>query len=210
MEISVSYRTEIILKDKWTSGEVKNAVHSRYNSYNPKPTYLAIIGDHEQVPGQVLPRDRDGDKEYYATDLYYVCTGGSNDHFPDMAKGRISATNPEQAVMIVNKGINYEKNPVKDADFYKNGLNCAQFQDVENKEQPDGYACRRFCHTSEEVRDYVKSLGYDVTRVYQTDEDNDPKRFNNGITPMVRKFQMNFYEAVVLIGMEMQMILFVK
>ncbi len=98
-----------------------------------------------------------------------------------MAKGRIPGNTPEQALMIVNKGIEYEKNPVDDAGFYQNGLNCAQFQDkAKSSSKPDGYAARRFCHTSEEIRDYLISLGYNISRVYQTDEGNNPKRYNNG------------------------------
>ncbi len=176
----LGYRTEVILKDSWTSSEVKQAVHSRYNDYTPKPSYLAIIGDHEQVPAEVLVRNKDGKKHYYASDLYYVCTGGGSDYNPDMAKGRISGNSPEQALMLVNKGIEYEKNPVNDAYFYKNALNCAQFQDVATSEKPDGIAARRFLHTSEEIRNYVRGRGYSVKRIYQTDEKNTPKRYNNG------------------------------
>ncbi len=176
----LGYRTEIILGSSWTYEKVKEAVHTRYNSYSIPPSYLTIIGDHEQVPGKVRPSNYG----LYSSDLDYVCTGGEDDYFPDMAKGRISGRTPEQALMIINKGINYEKNPISDESFYKNALNCAEFQDKVNpnnsSEKPDGYAARRFCHTSEEVRDYVKSQGYEVTRVYKTRKANNPTNFNNG------------------------------
>ena len=173
----LGYRTEIILKDTWESTEVKDAIHTRFANYQPAPSYFVIIGDHEQVPGEILIREDNAGKHPYASDLYYACTGGADDYYPDMAKGRISANTPQQALMIVNKGVQYEKMPVEDESFYKNALNCAQFQ----MGSPDGYAARRFCHTSEELRDYVTSLGYNVNRVYYTEANDNPTNYNNDV-----------------------------
>ncbi len=176
----LGYRTEVILKERWESTEVKEAIHSRFASYTPAPSYFVIIGDHEQVPAEIYFHNTSGETLEYASDLYYACTGGPDDYFPDMAKGRISANSPEQAVMMVKKGIDYEKNPVNDESFYKNGLSCAQFQDVQYTEAPDGFAARRFCMTSENIRDYMVSLGYDMERIYYTDSANTPTNYNNG------------------------------
>jgi hypothetical protein len=81
---------------------------------------------------------------------------------------------------VVLKTVNYERNPVTNADFYNNGLACAQFQDVADNEPPDGYAARRFCHTSEDIRDYTMDHGYTTERIYYTNSTNTPTNYNNG------------------------------
>jgi len=173
----LGYSVEIVSQPSWTSAKVKEAIHSRYNSWAVKPSYFVILGDNEQVPGQDLTKKAG---EIYASDLYYSCMDGADDYTPDMAHGRISVANLEQANVVVDKIVNYEKNPVDDASFYQNGLNCAQFQDVQDGEPADGFAARRFCHTSENIRDYVTAQGYDVERVYYTDSKNNPTNWNNG------------------------------
>ncbi|GEM_PF-2471304 len=172
----LGYSVDIVSKGSWTSDEVMEAIHSRYNQWSTKPGYFVIIGDNEHVPGQDLQIDG----ETYASDLYYACMDGAGDYTPDMAHGRISVKNPEQANTVVDKIVNYEKNPVSDASFYQNGVNCAQFQDVARYEAPDGYAARRFCHTSEDIRDYVTGRGYDVERIYYTKSTNTPTNWNKG------------------------------
>ncbi|NQT78508.1 MAG: T9SS type A sorting domain-containing protein [Bacteroidetes bacterium] len=100
----------------------------------------------------------------------------ASDWHPDMAHGRISPSNATEAQVIVDKIIDYEKTPPTTASFYQNGLNCAQYQDDDD----NGYADRRFCHTSENIRDYAQGvLGYTVERIYFTDSP-DPTYYNNG------------------------------
>ncbi|MCT4636253.1 MAG: C25 family cysteine peptidase [Bacteroidales bacterium] len=172
----LGYSVDIVSKGSWTSDEVMEAIHSRYKNWSTKPGYFVIIGDNEHVPGQDLQIDG----ETYASDLYYACMDGAGDYTPDMAHGRISVKSPEQANVVIDKIVNYEKNPVSDASFYQNGVNCAQFQDVARYEAPDGYAARRFCHTSEDIRDYITGRGYDVERIYYTKSTNTPTNWNKG------------------------------
>ena len=177
----LGYSVEVVAQDSWTSGEVKSAIATRYQNWTPKPDYFVIICDHTgsyAVPGEVVT---ESDGEPFATDLYYACMDGASDWHPDMARGRISVSSPAEATVVINKIINYEQNPPTQASFYENGLACAQFQDkVDDEDTPDGYAARRFCHTSEEIRDYmIGSQGYTVDRVYYTDAENTPTNYNN-------------------------------
>ena len=116
------------------------------------------------------------DNELYGTDLHLVTMGLQVfDHLPDMAKGRISVANATQAMQVVDKIINYEKNPPADSSFYQTGLNCAQFQD----DDFDNYADRRFVHTSEDVLEYLTGKGYNINRVYYADTANSiPLNYN--------------------------------
>ncbi len=169
----MGYRTEIISQPSWTVQQVISEVHGRYHSYIPRPEFLLILGDHNHVPGQLIPADNTN----FPTDLYYVCMDGSTDYYPDMAKGRISVANASNAMSVVQKIINYERNPVADSAFYNNALNCAFFQD----DDTSGYATRRFVHTSEDVRDYMISKGYNIDRVYYTYSYINPTNYNNTI-----------------------------
>ncbi|MCG8699941.1 MAG: C25 family cysteine peptidase, partial [Bacteroidales bacterium] len=170
----MGYSTDIVSASSWTASMVKDSIHTRYHNWSPKPDYFVIIGDHTgafAVPGEVLNTPGPN----FSSDLYYACMDGAGDYVADMAHGRISVSSAYEAMVVVDKVINYEKTPITDTSFYQDGLNCAQFQD-DNK---DGYADRRFTHTSENIRDYlISNHGYNVERIYYSN--SDPKNYNNG------------------------------
>ncbi len=166
------FKTEIISASSWTSSAVKSAIHSRYQAYTPKPDYFVILGDNDKVPGEVI----NSGSATFASDLYYACMDGNGDFVPDMAYGRISVANPQQALNVVSKIIAYERNPYVDSTFYSSGLTCAYFQHAGG-----GYAERRFAQTAEEIRNYVAGRGYNVDRVYVTGANVNPTHWNNGI-----------------------------
>jgi len=162
----LGYSVEVVAQASWTAAQVKSEIHTRYHAWTPKPDYFVIIGDHTgsfAVPGEIYQDPNYGDN--FATDLYYACMDGATDWHPDMAHGRISVSSAAEAQVVVNKIINYEKTPPTPSSFYDNILNCAQYQDDDN----NGYADRRFCHTSENIRDHLQdNYGYTSTRVYYT------------------------------------------
>lgn len=169
----LGHKVELIDGTGMTSAQVKTEVHTRYHAWTPKPDFLLIIGDHPDIPGQVIV----GSYGTFATDQYYVCTGPGNDFVADMAKGRISVSSLTEANNIVTKIIQYESAPPVDSSFFKTGLHAAYFQ-----HQSNGYAERRFAQTAEELRDYMTTVqGYDVTRVYVTGSTVSPTNWNNGL-----------------------------
>lgn len=167
----MGFRPEIIVSNNWTSSQIKAAIHSKYSAYTPSPDYLVLLGDNDKVPGEIIT----GSNGTFATDLYYATMDGPGDYMPDMAVGRISVANSNQAVEVVQKIINYDRSPIMDSSFYHNGLNCAYFQHASN-----GYAERRFAQTSEEIRNHIVSRGYEVERVYKTGSTVNPLHWNNG------------------------------
>lgn len=170
----MGYGVEIISAPVWTAAGVKTTIYNKYHSLTPKPDYFVIIGDVQQVPADMFAApDNSGN---YGTDLYYACMDGGNDYVPEMAHGRISVNSLSQAIQVIQKMVNYERNPIQDTSFYKNGVNCAQFQD----DDLDGFADRRFTHTSEDVRDYLIAKGYNVERIYYTDNNVMPLNYNAG------------------------------
>lgn len=175
------FNVEIESRQSWEAADVKKVIHDKYNTLPSHLQYFLIMGDHEDVPGELYKKTYAGNVTEYASDLYYSCMDGEDDYTADIAHGRISCRSYQEATTIVNKIIKYEKTPINNPNFYRTALCCAQFQDVADSEAPDGEAARRFCQTSEEVRDYLTGeQNYFVNRVYYTDPGNTPMKWNNG------------------------------
>lgn len=173
----LGYTVKIIARSSWTSSAVNDSVHNLYQNWNPHPDYLIILGDQADVPAQSITYS----STYYLSDLYYVCMDGTGDYIADMAHGRISVSNATQAMTVVQKIVNYERNPVTDASFYSNALASTYFQDGSSSgSYHDGYADRRFVHTTEEIRSYLMTKNYSVERVYCAYSNRTPTNYNNG------------------------------
>ncbi len=168
----LGYTVEVVAGYNWTFTAMKNAVHSRYQQWTPKPDWLLIIGDDDRMPAEMVLNPAN---ELFGTDLHLVTMSGPSDYVPEMAKGRISVNSASQALTVVDKIIQYEKNPPLDSAFYLKGLNCAQFQD----EDFNNYADRRFVHSSEEILNYLTLKGYDIKRVYYADLTNSTPLYYN-------------------------------
>ncbi len=147
-----------------TSTDIKNYIQNAYDTWDPQPAYVLLIGDAEYIPTSAS-----------TTDLYYVTTDGS-DYYPDMYIGRIPADTLAQAEIMIDKILDYDQNPPMDHDFYENLAIAAYFQDDEN----NGYETRRFVRTSEEIRDNLTSFGYTGERIYVTEPSRNPTHYNNG------------------------------
>jgi len=169
----LGYTVEIIAKSSWTAAEVKDSIHTRYQNWTPKPDYFVIIGDQADVPAELHLAPNSNS---FATDLYFACMDGTSDYIADMAHGRISVTSASEALTVVQKMVNYERNPISDATYYSTGVNFGEFQD----DNTDGYADRRFCHTNEDINSYLVSRGYNMSREYYTPTTVTPTNYNSG------------------------------
>lgn len=173
----LGFRVHKVLKGCWNSDEVKAEVEKAY-AENPALYYLLIVGDHDDVPGQYMEHHADdGDFSVHYTDLYYGCMDGECDETPDIYRGRLSVSSPEEAATVVDKIIGYEKRPPTDAGFYERGVNCADYLDNDNG-VADDYEDRRYVQTAEEIRAYMLGQGKDVERVYSTNYEITPKYWN--------------------------------
>lgn len=173
----LGFRVHKVLKGSWNSDAVKVEVEKAY-AENPALYYLLIVGDHDDVPGQYMEHHADdGDFSVHYTDLYYGCMDGEGDETPDIYRGRLSVSSPEEAATVVDKIIGYEKRPPTDAGFYERGVNCADYLDNDNG-VADDYEDRRYVQTAEEIRAYMLGQGKDVERVYSTNYEITPKYWN--------------------------------
>ena len=175
----MGYNVHTIIKSEWTTATVKSEVRKFYDE-NSNFYFLLIVGDHEDVPAVYSSY---GISNYvttslYITDLPYVCMDGDDDYVPDVYMGRLPVSTSSEATVVVNKIINYEKNPVTTASFYNTGVNCAYFQDDMFQY---GYADNRFVQTAEEVRTYLLGQGKSVQRIYYAKTKTNPTNWNNSI-----------------------------
>jgi hypothetical protein len=168
-----------------TAADITDYLQNAYDTWNPPPTYVLLVGDSEFIPTHYqTPHPWAHDNDDVPTDLYYSTLNG-NDHFPGIFLGRISVDTAAETTTIVNKILDYERDPPNNANFYNDISLCAHFQDRDNATTPvderDGFEDRRFILTSEEVRDYLLTQGYDVERIYNTDAGVNPTNYNNGV-----------------------------
>ncbi|MCM1531242.1 MAG: C25 family cysteine peptidase [Ruminococcus flavefaciens] len=179
----MGFNVHILIRSNWTAATVKSEVQKVYNE-NAHLYFMLIIGDHEDVPTNFLSHSSSSGADSPAshiTDLPYACMDGESDVLPDLYMGRLSVSSPSEADIVINKVIDYERNPVTAASFYGTGVNCSFFEDgrILNVKK-DGYADNRFVQTSEDVRNYLMTKGKSVTRIYYTPSDVTPTHWNKG------------------------------
>ncbi len=148
-----------------TASAIQAYVKNAYDTWNPPPTYLLLIGDAEFIPCH-YKTTHPYHGTHTGTDLYYATVDGT-DYFPDISIGRLSVDTSAQADKRVNDIIGYERNPVTDSLFYQNAAICAYFQ-----HSGGGYASRRFAQTSEDLAIFLSDPGYlgkySADRIYYT------------------------------------------
>lgn len=179
-----------------TAAQIKTFIDNHYDTTIIKPTYILLLGDSEFISPFLRDRYSNNldDDSTIGTDWPYAIRTYPGQEFPTyvptFAIGRIPVDTLAQANVVVNKIINYEKNPpgtTQSDPFYKNILFAAQFQccrtDVllpGNVVFP-GLAQRTFTEVSEFVRARLVANGYNVQRVYRATIDTgcascDPPR----------------------------------
>ena len=97
-----------------TTTSIQSFIRSQYTgatAANPAPTYLLLVGDHEQIPAFTGTTDND-----HITDLYYT-TWTTGDNIPDCYHGRFSAQNVAQLTPQVQKTLMYEQYTFSDPSF---------------------------------------------------------------------------------------------
>lgn len=158
-----------------TAVQVKNYIQSAYDTWDPAPTYILLLGDAEYIPTNYETDHPSSDNGRIGTDLYYATVDGS-DFLPDLFISRIPVDFEIEALTFANKIINFEKNPPTDPSFYNNVEVAAYFQDDDS----DGYEDSRFILTSEEIRNFLLSEGYSTNRIYYANPSVTPTNYNNG------------------------------
>ena len=193
------YRTKVVKVGSIRGGNTANAiqtyVQAAYDTWNPPPSYVLLIGDADlvrSVEGAHHPDEHDpwGPQPRIETDLYYVTVDGA-DYFPDIYIGRMSADTLQQVTDMVDKIITYEQTPPAtpaNAGFYTNVSLAGLFTETdENPPVITGQEDRPWIANMETIRGFMQNQGYTVERIYATDTGfpgnpnaQDPRRYNDG------------------------------
>jgi hypothetical protein len=158
------------------ASDIKDYIQNIYDTWSPPPTYILLFGDAGDNAGiEILPTCYETRHPYdtpdygysnaeIGTDLYFVTTDG-NDYFPDIYIGRISVDDDVEGNVVVDKIINYEKNPPNNANFYRDLSFVCLFADVDltDGREDSGFP---IIETAEPARDFLINNGYNPERIY--------------------------------------------
>jgi len=156
-----------------TAEAITNYIKDAYFHWNPAPSFVLLLGDAEFIPPHYKTPHPYENNRLIGTDLYYATIDG-DDYLPDLALGRIAVDTLAEAETIINKIVEYEKNPPGNDNFYQTAGVAAYFQDTDQ----DGYEDRPFVYTSENIRDFLVNQGYQVERIYKAQSSVNPTHFS--------------------------------
>jgi hypothetical protein len=124
--LSVAVANVLGIYDVWGDGRhdpqaIRAFIADAYDSWDPQPTYVLLVGDGSFDPRQYLPgspetfippylADVDPWAGEAAADNRYVCVDGG-DALPDMLLGRLPVETLQEAEAMVSKGAAYEVEP---------------------------------------------------------------------------------------------------
>lgn len=141
--------------------EVKGIIRDAYETGNPPPTYVLLLGDVEDIPTNyetelVMPTMFLPFVNHIASDQSYF-NMDEHGYIPEMIHGRISVDTVEQAQVIVKKIIDYEKYPPGDSSFYNNAYFAGEFSDNRNRLDAIEDSPYPFLSALERIRHYLKN-----------------------------------------------------
>lgn len=111
-------------RGQWTVHDVEETVRQYLEIYDIK--YLLIVGNTQDVPAQSVSITYNNDTKYGISDYQYSLPQEGT-YLSQIMNGRIPVDNTYELQIILDKVINYEKNPVTDNSFYHTGINCTEF-----------------------------------------------------------------------------------
>lgn len=158
-----------------TPGRIKAYIRKRRGFLLSRLRYVLLFGDVNTIPSEDLSGN--------TTDHYYYTKADAANAddcvLPWVSGGRIPVCNPSEGRSVVTQIINYERTPPADPDYYRRMTFGAYFQDDPPQ---DGRADRAYMKTMEGIRSHMIARGFNVTRVYVSNNPN-PQRYKDG-TPV--------------------------
>lgn len=164
-------------KNRWGSEDIEDEI-SKYGNL----AYLLLIGDDNLIPGKRTSVFPDGRTIVVVNDYEYACCANidydDTNHaldqrliIPQVAYGRIPVSNLSDASIVLNRIIEYEKNPPSVDSFYDNYMFISKFLTNEINRQK---ANNRNSQTAYEISEYLTSKGKEITRMFEADLNQNP------------------------------------
>lgn len=140
-----------------------------YNYLYSNLSYILFVGNNTDIPSF----EYNHKNKRYVSDYQYGCI--ENDSLPDVYQGRLLVSSLVEAERLVDKIINYERNPIISESFYNTGINGAVFE-----ADSLGYERSRAVLTSELIKKVVSdSLQKDIDFVYLRGSGIYPTHWNH-------------------------------
>lgn len=168
--------TEIISIDDVgnTTTQIKTYIRNKRKVLLSRLRYVLLFGDVSAIPTEQVGST--------TTDHYYFTSADAASTsvclLPWVSGGRIPVSTRDEADNVVKQIISYELNPPSNADYYRRMTFGAFFQDDYPQ---DGRADRAYMKTMEGIREHMVSLGFDVERVYVSNNPS-PQKYKDGTT----------------------------
>jgi len=140
--------------DTYSPEDIKEWFTNAYNNWEIAPVAVCLLGDYSTNPNEGIPAFTFDFNGYatYISDRPFADI--DNDLLPDIAISRLSASDVEEAKIMVDKQIDYEfNNPVTDEKFYDSPIMTCAFQ-ME----------KWFQISTESVNGYLSSIGKEPYR----------------------------------------------
>ncbi len=172
--------------------DIQSFIQTAYDSWNIPPTYVVLVGDSELMPTTYInDHPTSHSNTAVASDLYYVTVDGS-DYFPDIFLGRLSVDGMNQLNTVVDKIIQYEKDPPQDADYYENTSLVCLFEDGNSDGREN--ATFRIIENADAIRQFITGQGYNCAQIYDESGSfaNGPQRYENNTQLPSRLTQPSF------------------
>ena len=163
-----------------TVSQIKTYIRNRRKFIFSRLRYVLLFGDVDMITPETITGGPYGSN---ITDYYYSTKTdptGSTDHVLTwLSIGRIPVRTADEGTTVVDQVIAYEKNPPCDPEYYQRMAFAAYFQDDFPQ---DGRADRAYMKTMEDIREHMITLGFDVERIYVSNNQN-PQEYVDG-TPI--------------------------
>ena len=174
-----------------TVAKIKKHIRDRRKAPFSRLRYVLLFGDVGAIAAETVQGGLWGSN---VSDYYYATPrdpAGPNDCvLPWIAIGRIPVQTEAEGFDVVDQVIRYEKNPPCDPEYYRRMAFAAFFQD--NPPQ-DGKADRRYMKTMEAIRQHMLTLGFDVERIYVSNNPS-PQEYRDG-TPVPAEVRSAIVDA---------------
>lgn len=160
-----------------TPSQIKSYIQNAYNTWNPRPEYVLLVGSPDLLPSYDFTGYSDYSDDYYAN-----MTGNYEIEF---CIGRFHCATVAQCSVVVAKSIGYEKNPpISDSTWFKKGTTIVR-EDI----PPDAY----YQADTRYIRNLWLNAGFTQTDSFQNtrgnDQDDVVNAINNGRTFVVFRGQ---------------------
>jgi hypothetical protein len=168
--------TEVVSIDRVgnTVEKIKTYIRNRRRFMLSGLRYVCLLGDVTAIASE----EHGG----ATTDHYYFTPRDpANDGdcvLPWISGGRIPVNSLEEAQTVIDQIVNYERTPPADPGYYRRMTLAAFFQDDSPQ---DGRADRAYMKTMESIRAHMVALGFDVDRVYVSNNPS-PQHYKDGTT----------------------------